>query len=161
MSEWNMQIVRAGFDAEGQPVAPDAATLEYCLNPPRVWESDAEGNIVLRCMGWAVSLCGEPVRARVSDAAGVRKWVKPVHSRPDVRAHYARSGLDLSEHSGFDFLLYIEHAQQDAWLRLEIFSGASASGPLDFDVTALYRSHRAQVGHDGHFTGLLDQVDSR
>ncbi len=158
MNAWSGKIVRAGHDRDGGVLPAGQSTLEYCLRPPQIWESDADGNIALRVIGWAVSLKGEAVIARVSDQHGVRKWSRPVLPRSDVAAHYARQDLGVSDRLGFDFLLYLSGADNNALLRMEIFAGDCASGELEFDVAAFYRSHRAQVGHHGRFTGLLNET---
>ncbi len=158
MNPWNMEIHRAGYDRAGAELAADQSTLEYCLRPPQVWESDAGGGIALRVIGWAVSLRQAPVLARVSDQHSVRKWARPVHARPDVASHYARQGVAVSEHAGFDFLLYLADSERDGLLRIELFSGNSASGALDFDVAKFYREHRQQVGNETRFTGLLGEA---
>ncbi len=157
MSAWSGIIVRAGFDRDGSPLAAKQSTLEFSLRPPQVWESDATGNIALRVIGWAVSLVGETVVARVSDQTGVRKWVRPVLPRTDVARHYLRQDIAVSTRLGFDFLLYLSAADRSALLRMEIYAGDCASGALDFDVAGLYQSHRSQVGHEGRFTGLLNE----
>ena len=157
MSDWDATIRRAGFDIHGRPLSAERpADLEFCVQPPRVWFSDARGQLCLRWIGWAVSFSDENLRVRVADSAGTRRWLRPVRSRPDVLKHYRRRGAVVSEFSGFDFLLDLDTTRQGATCGLEILSDSAGSGSLDVDAAALYLRHRAALGHDRPYLGVFE-----
>ena len=158
-SDWDTSIRRAGFDGAGEPLRQDEqGFLDYSVHVPHIWHSDVEGGLCLRCTGWAVSVPHEPIGLKISDSVRVRKWARPVMSRPDVRQHYAARGLEVSEFSGFDFLLDLEPDEENASqaLEIEFLTDRFSSGQVPLDVTGLYRAHRSALGQNWPYGGTQD-----
>ncbi len=154
MSDWDTSIRRAQFDGNGDAITETTVTpMEYCVHLPHVWQSDDDGHLCLRCIGWAVSPGDEPIRVRVAGRAGVMKWVRPVTSRPDVVATYRRRGVDVSEFVGFDFLLDVDLAADGGSLTLDVLAPSFSSGPLEIDVAALYQAHRETLRREADSAG--------
>ncbi len=157
VNDWDAAIRGATLDAQGQPLGGgEQAGLEFCVQPPRIWHSDAEGHLTLRCIGWALSHRGEALRLRLSDNSGVRKWLRPVRSRPDVVQHYQRRNIEVTEYSGYDVLLELDLSQGGGNLVLDIFADTESSGALRIDVEQLYRDHRTALGHDEPYLGVFE-----
>ncbi|MEP5765013.1 MAG: hypothetical protein ABJ308_10470 [Halieaceae bacterium] len=156
LGDWNAQVAAAACQLDGSPRAADvAADLEYCVQVPAIWQSDARGGCMLRCSGWAVSHGGRPVQVKIADHAGVRKWLRPMRSRPDVLQHYVRKGVEVSEFCGYDFLLAMQGLQQPAAaLSIEIMTDDCSSGVIPFDIHGFYQQHRQQLGHDQVYHGF-------
>ncbi|MEM0955967.1 MAG: hypothetical protein AAGI24_17635, partial [Pseudomonadota bacterium] len=157
MNDWDATIRNATLDAQGQATVEGAGDgLTFCVQPPRIWYSDAGQRLTLRCIGWALSQRSETIQLRLSDTSGPRKWLRPVRSRPDVLQHFQRRNIQVSEHCGYDVLLELDPVDTAGPVVLDIFAATRSSGPLRLDVQKLYLEHRAALGHDAPYLGVFE-----
>lgn len=153
LAKWNGRIFTVDTTVQG--AKGEQAVLSYCLQCPRVWESDAKGALSLRVSGWAVSHCNAEVMIRFSDEKQALRWVRPRRSRPDVMKHFREREVLVPEHSGFVTILKFENVYETSTVYAELISGKVNSGQQPFSILEFFLEHRGSLGHDEPFLGLM------